>query len=72
MDDEDTEVNKDIKKQIIFISVKNKNLDSLVKEVKILENKFISTTDIFITRSRTEKILITVLIISKIFRTKVA
>jgi len=55
MDDEDTEVNKDIKKQNpIFISVKkNKNLDSLVKEVKkILENKFISTTDIFITRSR--------------------
>ena len=55
MDDEDTEVNKDIKKlNPIFISVKkNKNLDSLVKEVKkILENKFISTTDIFITRSR--------------------
>jgi len=55
MDDEDTEVNKDIRKQNpIFISVKkNKNLDSLVKEVKkILENKFISTTDIFITRSR--------------------
>ena len=55
MDDEDTEVNKDIKKlNPIFISVKkNKNLDSLVKEVKKnLENKFISTTDIFITRSR--------------------
>ena len=55
MDDEDTEVNKDIKKlNPIFISVKkNKNLDSLVKEVKkILENKFISTADIFITRSR--------------------
>ena len=55
IDDEDTEVNKDIKKlNPIFISVKkNKNLDSLVKEVKKnLENKFISTTDIFITRSR--------------------
>ena len=55
MDQEVVEVDEDIKKlNPIYISVKkNINLDSLVNEVKKnLENKFIPTTDIFITRSR--------------------
>ena len=55
MDREDLEVNEEIKKlNPVYISVKkNINLDSLVAEIKKnLENKFISTTDIFITRSR--------------------
>ena len=55
MDNEDLEVDQEIKKlNPIYISVKkNINLDSLVNEVKKnLENKFISKTDIFITRSR--------------------
>ena len=55
MDNEDLEVDQEIKKlSPIYISVKkNINLDSLVNEVKKnLENKFISKTDIFITRSR--------------------
>ena len=55
MDREDLEVNEEIKKlNPLYISVKkNINLDSLVTEIKKnLENKFISTTDIFITRSR--------------------
>ena len=55
MDHENIEVDEEIKKlNPIYISVKkNINLDSLVIEVKKnLENKFITTTDIFITRSR--------------------
>ena len=55
MDHENIEVDEEIKKlNPIYISVKkNINLDSLVNEVKKnLENKFITTTDIFITRSR--------------------
>ena len=55
MDNEDLEVDQEIKNlNPIYISVKkNINLDSLVNEVKKnLENKFISKTDIFITRSR--------------------
>ena len=55
MDREDLEVNEEIKKlDPVYISVKkNINLDSLVAEIKKnLENKFISTADIFITRSR--------------------
>ena len=55
MDREDLKVNEEIEKlNPVYISVKkNINLDSLVAEVKKnLENKFILTTDIFITRSR--------------------
>ena len=55
MDNEDLEVDQEIKNlNPIYISVKkNINLDSLVNEIKKnLENKFISNTDIFITRSR--------------------
>ena len=55
MDREDLKVNEEIKKlNPVYISVKkNINLDSLVAEIKKnLENKFISTADIFITRSR--------------------
>jgi len=55
MDHENIEVDEEIKKlNPLYISVKkNINLDSLVNEVKKnLENKFIPTTDIFITRSR--------------------
>ena len=55
MDNEDLEVDQEIKNlNPIYISVKkNINLDSLVNEIKKnLENKFISKTDIFITRSR--------------------
>ena len=55
MDNEDLEVDQEIKNlNPIYISVKKKiNLDSLVNEIKKnLENKFISKTDIFITRSR--------------------
>ena len=55
MDHENIEVDEEINKlNPIYISIKkNINLDSLVNEVKKnLENKFITTTDIFITRSR--------------------
>ena len=55
MDNKDLEVDQEIKNlNPIYISVKkNINLDTLVNEIKKnLENKFISKTDIFITRSR--------------------
>ena len=55
MDNKDLEVDQEIKNlNPIYISVKNNiNLDTLVNEIKKnLENKFISKTDIFITRSR--------------------
>jgi len=55
MDHEKIEVDEEIKKlNPLYISVKkNINLNSLVNEVKKnLANKFVTTTDIFITRSR--------------------
>ena len=55
LDDVEEKINDQIRKlNPIFISVKeNKNIDLLINEIKKrLENKFISTNDILITRSR--------------------
>ena len=55
LDDVEEKINDQIRKlNPIFISVKeNKNIDLLINEIKKrLENKFISTSDILITRSR--------------------